>query len=123
MVLSYVLDAGSHGHGMDELAALHLGHTTIHYEDVCGKGKSAITFDYVPLDTACDYASEDADITLQLPTLLRARLLSERMVTVYERLDRPLIGVLFAMEQRGIRVNPSTLEALSLQFSWHVPPR
>ena len=117
MVLSYVLDAGSHGHSMDELASLHLGHTTIHYEDVCGKGKSAITFDYVPLDAACDYAAEDADITLQLHTLLRTRLLSERMVTVYERLDRPLIEVLFAMEQRGVRINPSTLEALSLQFS------
>lgn len=117
MVLSYVLDAGSHGHGMDELAALHLGHTTIRYEDVCGKGKTAITFDEVPLDVACDYAAEDADITLQLHTLLRARLLSERMVTVYERLDRPLIPILFAMEQRGIRVDHPTLANLSIQFA------
>lgn len=117
MVLSYVLDAGSHGHGMDELAERHLAHTTIRYEEVCGKGKSAITFDRVPLDKALAYASEDADITLRLHRLLRDRLVAERMVTVYETLDRPLIPLLFAMEEEGIAVNRPVLEALSLDFS------
>lgn len=117
MVLSYVLDAASHGHGMDELAERHLGYQTIRYEDVCGKGKAAVTFDQVPLDKALSYAAEDADITLRLHTLFRDRLTAERMVAVYEMLDRPLIPVLFAMEEEGIAVNRTALESLSSDFA------
>jgi DNA polymerase-1 len=117
MVLSYVLDGASHGHGMDELALLHLGHTTIPFTDVCGKGRTAITFDKVPLDKALAYAAEDADITLRLYRLLRERLLSERMVEIHETLDRPLITQLFAMEQAGIKVDALALKGLSEDFS------
>ena len=116
MMLSYVLDGGSHGHGMDELALLHLGHTTIPFSAVCGTGKNQITFDRVPLDKACEYAAEDADITLRLHDVLKARLLAERMVTVYERLERPLIPVVAAMERTGIRVDGDELAALSAEF-------
>lgn len=116
MVLSYVLDGGSHGHGMDELADLHLAHKTIAFSDVCGSGKGQITFDRVPLDKALAYAAEDADITLRLHTLFRQRLVKERMVTVYETLDRPLIPVLSDMEALGIKVDAPFLATLSLDF-------
>lgn len=117
MVLSYVLDGSLHGHGMDELAKLHLSHTTIPFSEVCGSGRSMITFDKVPLDKALAYAAEDADITLRLYLLLRERLLSERMVAVHETLDRPLVPLLFAMEQQGIKINALYLKELSNDFA------
>ncbi|MBI2241569.1 MAG: DNA polymerase I [Magnetospirillum gryphiswaldense] len=116
MLLSYVLDGASHGHSMDVLAELHLGHKTIKFEEVCGTGKNQITFDRVPLDKALAYAAEDADITLRLHSLLKARLLAERMVTVYETLERPLVPVLAAMEDTGIKVDSQVLMGLSAEF-------
>ena len=116
LVLSYVLDGSSHGHGMDELALIHLGHETIPFAQVCGSGRTRITFDQVPLDQALAYAAEDADVTLRLHRLLRARLLAERMVTVYESYDRPLVPVVAAMEQAGIRVDRAALDRLSAEF-------
>lgn len=116
MMMSYALDGGSHGHGMDELAQLHLAHDTIKYSEVCGTGKSAITFDQVPLDKARDYAAEDADITLRLHRFLRRRLLAEHMVTVYETLDRPLVSIIADMERAGVRVDPEVLRSLSVEF-------
>jgi DNA polymerase-1 len=116
MLMSYALDGGSHGHGMDELAKLHLGHDTIKYSDVCGSGKTAITFDQVPLDKARDYAAEDADITLRLYRFLRRRLLAEHMVTVYETLERPLVPIIADMERAGVRVDADVLRSLSTEF-------
>jgi DNA polymerase-1 len=116
MLLSYVLDGARHGHGMDELAQLHLGHQTIKFADVCGSGKNQITFDRVPLDKALAYAAEDADITLRLHALLKGRLLAERMVTVYETLERPLVAVVADMERAGIKVDQAALLALSAEF-------
>ena len=117
MVLSYVLDGASHGHGMDELARLHLDHECISYESVCGKGRNAITFDKVALDKARDYAAEDADITLRLHGALRPRLREERMATIYETIERPLIPVLAGMENAGIKVDVAALQALSKDFA------
>jgi len=117
MLLSYVLDSSANGHGMDELSELHLGHKTIPYSEVCGTGKNAITFDRVPLDKACAYAAEDADITLRLHRLLKPRLLAEHMVTVYETMDRPLSATLRVMEQAGIKVDRSELSAMSIEFA------
>ncbi len=117
MVLSYVLDGSGHGHGMDELAELHLGHNTIKFSDVCGKGKNQITFDRVPLDQATDYAAEDADITLRLQRILKPRLVEDRMTTVYERLDRPLIPILAAMEAEGVKVDGKVLKKMSQDFT------
>ena len=113
MLMSYVLDGGSHGHGMDELAALHLDHRTIAFKDVTGTGKSQVTFDLVPLDRALAYAAEDADVTLRLHRLLKPRLPADRMVTPYETLERPLVPVLAGMEAEGIHVNRAKLEQLS----------
>ena len=117
MVLSYVLDGSRHGHGLDELAKLHLDHSCIKFSDVAGKGKAQITFDKVPLDVALNYAAEDADITLRLHHLLKPRLVHERLTTVYEHLDRPLIGVLSKMERLGIKVDSAALKSLSDEFA------
>ena len=116
MLLSYVLDGGAHGHGMDELAKLHFKHETIKFSDVCGTGKNQITFDQVPLDQARDYAAEDADITLRLYHFLRRRLVAEHMVTVYERLERPLVPIIAQMERAGIKVDSEILRQLSGEF-------
>ena len=117
MGLSYVLEGGSHGHSMDELAELYLGHTTIKYKEVAGTGKSQVTFDRVPIDKALDYAAEDADITLRLHQILKPRLVKEHMATVYETLERPLIPVLASMESEGIKVDLVQLQRLSADFA------
>ena len=117
MLISYILEGGKHGHGMDDLAYLYLGHTTIKYKEVTGTGKSQVTFDQVPLDIALDYAAEDADITLRLHQALKPRLLEEHLTTVYETLERPLIPVLAAMEQKGIKVDVAQLKQVSQEFS------
>ncbi|MFD1626812.1 DNA polymerase I [Azospirillum griseum] len=113
MLISYALDGGAHGHGMDELSELHLAHTPIPFKEVCGTGKSQITFDRVPLDKALAYAAEDADITLRLWSLLKPRLVEARMVTVYETLDRPLVPVVAEMERAGVLVDREALSRLS----------
>ena len=117
MLLSYVLDGGLHGHGMDELARLHLGVETIKFKDVAGSGKAQITFDQVPLDKALDYAAEDADVTLRLHQALKPRLAPERLTTVYETLERPLVPVLTDMERTGIKVDRDELRRLSNDFA------
>ena len=117
MLLSYALDAGKHGHGMDELAERHLGHTTIKYDEVTGTGKARITFDRVPLDKALAYAAEDADITLRLHRLLKPRLLTEKRMRLYEEIERPLPAVVAEMELAGIKVDKAELNRLSADFA------
>ena len=117
MLLSYVLDAGKNGHGMDELSQLHLNHTPIPFAEVAGSGKSFIGFAKVPIDKATDYAAEDADVTLRLWQVLKPRLAAERMTTVYETLERPLVDVLTRMERRGISIDRSILSRLSGEFT------
>ncbi len=116
MLISYVLEGGAHGHGMDELAELHLGHKTISYGDVTGSGKAKITFDRVALDKARDYAAEDADVTLKLYAALKPRLAAEKLLTVYETIERPLIPVVARMEMAGIKVDANELQRLSADF-------
>ena len=117
MLMSYALDGGKHGHGMDELAERHLGHKTISFADVAGKGKAQITFDQVPIDRATAYGAEDADVTLRLWHILKPRLVAERRVTVYETLERPLVPVLAAMERAGVKVDKTVLARLSGEFA------
>jgi len=117
MLMSYALDAGRGGHGMDELSQTHLGHTPIPFKQVAGSGKAKITFDLVPIDKATDYAAEDADITLRLYEVLRPRLISEKKKTLYETLERPLVPVLMAMEREGIKVDRTVLARLSGDFA------
>ncbi len=117
MLLSYDLDAGLGGHGMDELAQRHLDHACIEFKTVCGTGKSQISFDKVTLDVATEYAAEDADVTLRLWQLLKGRLAPEAATRVYELIDRPLVPVLAGMERAGIKVDREELARLSAEFS------
>ena len=116
MLMSYALDAGLHGHGMDELSSLHLGHEPISFKEIAGSGKNMLTFDRIEIDRATQYAAEDADVTLRLHGLLKPRLVADRMASVYETLERPLIGVLADMERAGIMVDRETLSRLSGRF-------
>jgi DNA polymerase-1 len=120
MLLSYVLEGGLHGHGMDELARLHLDYETIKFSDVAGSGRARVTFDRVPLDKALDYAAEDADVTLRLHQVLKPQLVSERLVTVYETIERPLVAVLAEMERTGIKVHHDTLRRMSNDFAQRI---
>ncbi|HEY0271040.1 MAG TPA: DNA polymerase I, partial [Sphingomonas sp.] len=117
MLLSYDLDAGRHGHGMDELSRTHLGHATIAFKDVCGTGKAQVTFDKVPLDRATRYAAEDADVTLRLWRKLKPRLAREEATRVYEMVDRPLVPVVAGMEAAGILVDRAELQRLSADYA------
>lgn len=116
MLLSYCQDAGLHGHGMDELAQLHLGVTPISFKDVAGTGKSQITFAEVPIDKATEYAAEDADITLRLHNHLKRQLVKAKAVSLYETIERPLAPVIAQMEQEGVRVDAKLLSHLSSDF-------
>ena len=126
MIVSFCLDAGRQiegiggGHGMDELSTRHLGHTTMTYKDICGAGKKAIPFREVPLDRATRYAAEDADITWRLHRLLKPRLADEGGTRIYQRVDRPLIPVVAAMERHGIKVDRERLAGLSREFAGEV---
>ena len=117
MLLSYVVEGGLHGHGMDELAELHLGHKTIKFKEVAGSGKSQVTFDLVALDKALEYAAEDADITLRLHQILKPLLVEQHMVAVYETIERPLVPVLAGMERAGIKADRARLHRLSNDFA------
>ncbi|MBI1404868.1 MAG: DNA polymerase I [Caulobacter sp.] len=117
MLISYVLEAGLHGHGMDELSQLWLNHKPIPFKQVAGSGKAEISFKHVALNDATGYAAEDADVTLRLHSLLKPRLAREGLLTVYETLERPLPPVLAAMENAGIKVDTEVLRHLSHDFS------
>ena len=116
MLISYVLEGGLHGHGMDELSVLHLSHTPIAFGEVTGKGKDKITFDCVPVAEATKYSAEDADVTLRLHMLLKPKLAQVRKLSVYETLERPLVMVLADMERAGVSINPDLLRRLSNDF-------
>ncbi|MDO9589325.1 MAG: DNA polymerase I [Brevundimonas sp.] len=116
MLISYVLEGGLHGHGMDELARLHIGHEPIAFKTVAGTGKSQKSFKHVELKPATCYAAEDADVTLRLWRILKPRLAEQRLTTVYETLERGMPAVLAGMEQAGIRVDPDRLKRLSSEF-------
>jgi DNA polymerase I len=117
MLISYAIESGENGHGMDEMSEKHLGHKPISFKEVAGSGKSAISFAQVPLDRATAYAAEDADVTLRLWKLLKPRLLKKHKVTVYETLERPLVPVLEKMEHAGILVDRAVLAKLSNEFA------
>ncbi|WP_068084557.1 DNA polymerase I [Polycladidibacter stylochi] len=117
MLLSYALDAGRGGNGMDELSERWLNHKPIPFKEVCGSGKSMITFDKVPIEKAVAYAAEDADVTLRLWHILKKRLPAEQVTTVYERLERPMVQVLGTMEKRGVSIDRQMLSRLSGDFA------
>ena len=117
MLISYALDSGRGGHGLDELAKRWLDHDTIKFEEIAGKGKAQKTFDQIPIKQAAPYAAEDADVTLRLHQRLKPRLAEDGLATVYETLERPLAPVVAAMERAGVKVEPKTLSRLSGDFA------
>lgn len=117
MLMSYAMNAGLHNHGMDTLSEQYLGHTPIPIKPLLGTGKSAITFDRVPIDEAVKYAAEDADITLRLWQLFKPLLHTKQVTTVYETMERPLVPVLAQMERHGIKVDRDTLSRMSNAFA------
>jgi DNA polymerase-1 len=117
MLLSYAQHAGLHNHGMDALSERYLNHTPIPIKPLLGTGKSAITFDRVPIDQATDYAAEDADITLRLWQVLKPSLHAAKTTRVYETMERPLVPVLAQMERYGIKVDRDTLSRMSNAFA------
>jgi DNA polymerase-1 len=125
MLISYALDAGKGSQGMDALSERHLGHTPLAFTSVieyapATKKKSERTFAGVPIDKATEYAAEDADVTLRLWLALKPRLVAERVTTVYETLERPLLPVLAEMEAAGVKVDRAILSHLSSSFAQEI---
>ncbi len=117
MLVSYAMEAGRHGHGMDELSVLHLGHRPIPFDEVTGTGRARIPFARVPLDRATAYAAEDADVTLRLWQVLRPRLRAEGALALYEQVERRMVAVLRDMELAGIRVDGAELARIGEDFT------
>ena len=116
-LMSYALDAGRNAHGLDALAERWLGHATISHGELTGSGKGKLAFDQVAIDKATAYSAEDADVILRLWRVLKPRLVAERMTSVYETLERPLVSVLARMERRGISIDRQVLSRLSGDFA------
>ncbi len=117
MLVSYAMDAGRHGHGMDELATRHLGHTPISFDAVTGTGRNRIPFGKVALDKATAYAAEDADVALRLWLLLKPRLRGERALSLYEQVERRMVGVLRDMEIAGVKIDAGELARIGEDFA------
>jgi DNA polymerase-1 len=118
MLQSYVLDAAGNRHDMDTLAEKYLGHRTIKFSDVAGKGKGQITFNQVSIDKAAEYSAEDADITLRLHQALYPRVAAEpALKRVYEEIEMPLVPVLAAMEQAGVKLDVPLLRKISAELA------
>ena len=124
MLMSYVLDGGRGSHGMDALSERHLAHRPISFDTVIahavGAKKADKSFAGVPIDKATEYAAEDADVTLRLWMALKPRLAAERMTTVYETLELPLLPVVVSMERAGIKVDRPILSRLSSTFAQRI---
>jgi DNA polymerase-1 len=116
-LMSYALDAGRNGHGLDTLSDLWLGHGMIAHGDLIGSGKGKLTFDQVAIDRATEYSAESADVIMRLWRVLKPRLVADRMTAVYETLERPLVSVLARMERRGISIDRQVLSRLSGDFA------
>ncbi|WP_062560792.1 DNA polymerase I [Paracoccus aminovorans] len=117
MLMSYALNAGTHNHGMDELAQTYLGHTCVPIKDLIGSGKAQIGFQQVAVDKAAEYAAEDAEVTWRLWHHFRPQLARERVASAYERLERPMVPVLAGMEMAGIRIDADHLRRMSSAFA------
>ena len=116
MLMSYINDAGNHRHGMDELAKVHFNRDTIKFKDIVGSGKSQITFDYVEIEKATEYAAEDAEITFKLYLLLKKKLSDGKNISAYNYLEKSLVPSILEMEINGIKLNTEYLKSLSSEF-------
>jgi DNA polymerase-1 len=118
LVMSFNLDAGGlNSHALDDLAKKHLDHICITFKELCGTGQKQITFDKVQVKPATEYAAEDADVALRLWLRFKARMPFEKATRVYELVDRPMVAVVGAMEQGGVKVDRDVLKSLSAEFN------
>ncbi len=121
MLESYVLDSVGSRHNMDDLAQRHLGVKTISFEEVAGKGAKQLTFNQVAVDQATQYAAEDADITLRLHEALLPKLApTPRLMSVFEEIEMPLVGVLSRIERTGALVDGALLRAQSAELTQRI---
>jgi DNA polymerase-1 len=116
MLISYVQEAGMHGHGLDELSQLHLGHTPISFDEVTGTGRNRLPFSQVPIEHATPYAAEDADVALRLWDALKPRLRLNGGLALYEQMERRLLPILLEMERAGVKVDADDLRRMSVDF-------
>jgi DNA polymerase-1 len=118
MLESYVLDSTASRHDMDSLALKYLGHKTIKYEEVAGKGKGQINFREVPVEQAAQYAAEDADITLRLHQHMWPRLNeTPALVKLYQEIELPLVPVLARIERNGVKIDAAMLRKQSTELA------
>lgn len=109
MLESYVLNSTGR-HNMDDLAKRYLGHQTISFEEIAGKGKNQLTFNQIPLEQAAEYAAEDADVTMKLQQVLWEKLSKEpTLEKLFKEIELPLLGVLSRMERRGVLIDSDAL--------------
>ncbi len=113
MLASYLLDATRSGHPIEDLALEHLGYKAVVEEDVCGRGARALPFARVPVEAVLDFAGERADLAGQLATCLAPRLVEDGLESVYRDIEIPLVPVLAAIEQAGVRIDAPALAAQS----------
>ncbi|WP_165675728.1 DNA polymerase I [Metapseudomonas otitidis] len=117
MLESYVLDSTATRHDMDSLALKYLGHSTVRFEDIAGKGAKQLTFDQIALEQAGPYAAEDADVTLRLHQALWQKLEAvPSLVTVLKDIEMPLVPVLARIERNGALVDGKLLGQQSLEL-------
>ena len=116
MLMSYVLDAGKNRHNLDTLAEVHLQHQNISFKEVVGTGKKQLIFSEVDIESAKDYAAEDADITLRLYKLFLQNLKSEKLLQIYENFEKPMVKILAQMEINGVKIDNKFLKKLSEKF-------
>jgi DNA polymerase-1 len=117
MLESYTLDSTGR-HNMDELAQRYLGHRTISFEELAGKGKNQLTFDQIPLEQAVEYAAEDADITMKLHQTLWPKIQAEpTLVELFEKLEMPLVSVLSRIERNGVLLDSDLLFQQSAEIA------
>ncbi len=116
MLISYAQEGGLHGHGLDELTRLHLGHSPLSLDEVTGTGRNRLPFASVPIDRATAYAAEGADATFRLWCALRPRLRLVRALALYEQVERRLVGTLLQMERAGVKVDADDLRRMSAEF-------
>ena len=121
MLESYILNSTATKHNMDDLAKVYLGVTTIHYEDVTGKGAKQINFSEVDIEKATPYAAEDADITLRLHQVLSQKLAEHpKLQKLYTELEIPLITVLQRIEANGVLIDTDMLAQQSMELANHI---
>ena len=117
MIASYLLNPGKPSHGLDAIALEYLNHKTTTYRDVTGSGKKQIGFDQVTVETATSYSGEDADIALRMKQTLEPKLRDQNLDTLFRDIEMPLMEVLAAMEQKGVKIDSGFLQTMSKQLA------